>query len=138
MIGGTPAGLSAAEIAAEIARTRSRLSHSLAMLDREYALRHLFVRGLRIAHDGVFDAGSVAQGVRKDIVPVALISTGLAWIALAGRGGGGRLLDQLGDVVTLVQGLVPRIEAQAKVADGAEPRTAGGAGGPTTLPDRQG
>ncbi len=127
MTGRARVGLPAAEIATEIARTRSRLSHSLAMLDREYALRHLFVRGLRIAHDGALDAGSFAQGVRKNIVPVALIWTGLAWIALAGRGGGRRLLERLGDVIALVQGLVPRIEPQATVA--------GGAGGPTHLPD---
>ncbi len=131
--------LSAAEIAAELARTRSRLSHSLATLDREYALRHLFVHGLRMAHEGKPDAGSLAQGVHKNIVPVALIVAGLGWVALAGRGGAATLLDRLADGIALVKGLIQQSRQQrpqgASVESGNQ-RATTDAAGTAALPDQ--
>lgn len=134
-----PARLSAAEIAAEIARTRSRLSRSLATLDREYALRHVFVRSLRMVHDGKLDVGSLAQGVQKNIVPVALIAAGLAWVALAGRGGASALVDRLADGIALLKGLAQQFGGQAHAAGAADASSQSmppGAAIPTALPDK--
>jgi hypothetical protein len=40
------------EIAAAVAQSRTRLSRDLAVLDREYALRNLFVHAVRLARSG--------------------------------------------------------------------------------------
>lgn len=80
-----PDMLSAAEIADEIVRTRARLSHSLMVLDREYALRNAFVHGTRLLHGTQLDPGNMREAVRRHILPLSLIGIGLVWLTLAGR-----------------------------------------------------
>jgi hypothetical protein len=106
--------LSAVEIAAEIARSRARLSRDLALLDRDYALRHLAVRAIRLAQQPEIDAKRVGQALRRDAAPLALIGLGLGWIAVAGEPAGRNGLARLGGAFAALQrlarefGLLPR------------------------------
>lgn len=95
---------SVAELEAEILRTRERLAHGLAALDREYGLRHLLVRGTRLVRGAEHQPGVLAETVRREILPLALIGTGLAWLAL-GRKESGDLLRRLLDSASHVQNL---------------------------------
>jgi hypothetical protein len=88
--------LSLAELETEIARTRARLSQTLAALDREYALRHLFVRSTRLVREGRLEPGVIAKMAQREILPLAVIGAGLAWLAL-GRTESGDLLRRLSD-----------------------------------------
>jgi hypothetical protein len=83
-----------AELEVEIARTRARLSHGLAVLDREYGLRHLLVRGTRMAQAAGARPGAAAEAMRREILPLALIGAGTLWLSL-GRDGGSGLLQRL-------------------------------------------
>jgi hypothetical protein len=74
---------SAFEITADIARTRERMSRSLVRLDRNYALRRLFVSAEHLLVDRDSD---IADGV-----PIAITAIGLGWIAYGDRDGGARL-----------------------------------------------
>jgi hypothetical protein len=71
------------EIAAEIAHTRARLSQSLATLDREYALRQLFVQGNRLIRNG--GSGEIGEKLREHPLPHALIALGATWLVLSDR-----------------------------------------------------
>ena len=103
---------SAAEIAVEIARTRQRLSRSLARLDREYALRHLVVRAGRLVRSA--EKPALAQALRHDAVPLTLVALGLGWLGVAGRREGGTGLATLLGAFERLQrvgeelGLLPR------------------------------
>jgi hypothetical protein len=80
-----PAG--ADEIAREIARTRERLSRSLARLDREYALRHLVVRAGRLVRAA--EKPAIGEALRREAAPLTLLALGLGWLGIAaGRNGG--------------------------------------------------
>ncbi|HXZ01177.1 MAG TPA: hypothetical protein VEI03_14345 [Stellaceae bacterium] len=96
---------SAAEIAAEIARTRDRLSRGLARLDRDYALRHLAVRAVRLARKAEFDAGKLRETLRRDGLPLAVIGVGLGWLSFAGSDAGRDLLQRLGSALAALQQL---------------------------------
>lgn len=96
---------SAAELAAEIAHTRERLSRGLAALDRDYALRHLVVRATRLARKAEFDAETLRERLRRDGLPLAVIGLGLGWLSLAGNGAGRDLLQRLGSAVAALQQL---------------------------------
>ncbi len=96
---------SAAEIAAEIARTRDRLSRDLARLDREYALRHLVVRATRLARNGGFDVGTLRDALSRDALPLAVTGIGLGWLGLAGSGAGSDLLRRIGSALAALQQL---------------------------------
>ncbi|MGO8918501.1 MAG: hypothetical protein ACLQJR_21585 [Stellaceae bacterium] len=96
---------SAAEIAAEIARTRDRLSRGLALLDRDYALRHLAVRALRLARASDFDPGKLGEALRRDALPLAVTGIGLGWLSLAGNSGGHDLLQRLAGALAALQQL---------------------------------
>ena len=61
------------------------LSHSLMLLDREYGLRHLFVRGTRLLQETGGDPGRARAAVRENILPLSLIGIGLAWLTVAVR-----------------------------------------------------
>ncbi len=80
--------LSPAEISAAIEETRQRLSRTLARLDRDYALRHLVVRGERAlrgagdSRDGDSHAIAFHDALRRNAAPMSLIALGLAWLAL--------------------------------------------------------
>jgi len=103
---------SAAEIAVEIARTRQRLSRSLARLDREYALRRLVVRAGRLVRSA--EKPALAQALRHDAVPLTLVALGLGWLGVASRRDGGTgLVTLLGAFERLQRvgeelGLLPR------------------------------
>jgi hypothetical protein len=101
----TPGRASAAEIAAEIAHTRERLSRGLAVLDREYALRHLVVRATRLARKGEIDTGKIGEVLRRDGAPLAVIALGLGWLGLAGSGAGRDLLPRLSGMLAALQQL---------------------------------
>jgi hypothetical protein len=96
-------GASAAELAVEIARTRDRLSRGLAVLDRDYALRHLAVRATRLARKAEFDGGTLREALRRDVLPLAVIGLGLGWLGLAGSGAGRDLLHRLGGAAAALQ-----------------------------------
>ncbi len=96
---------SAAEIAAEIVRTRERLSRGLAALDRDYALRHLAVRATRLARKAEFDTGKLRETLRRDGMPLAVIGLGVGWLSLAGSGAGRDLLQRLSSALAAVQQL---------------------------------
>lgn len=98
-----PERLSAAEIAAEIANTRARLSHGLARLDRDYALRHLLVRGRRLVAGE--DGGEMVETVKRNALPLALVGLGLAWLGVAGRKGGAELAGRLAGALAELQGM---------------------------------
>jgi hypothetical protein len=121
--------LSAAEIAAEIARSRARLSRDLALLDRDYALRHLAVRAIRLAQHPEIDAKRVRQVLRRDAVPLALIGLGLGWIAVVEEPAGREWLGRLGGAFAALQrlarefGLLPQTpEPPAPPLPEPEPR----------------
>jgi hypothetical protein len=102
--------MSADQIAAEITQTRLRLSQHLVALDREYALRHLFVRATRLAWSGDFDRAKLATTLRRDAAPFGLIALGLFWLASRGGGAGvgGRVLAALTEIEQLARGLTRR------------------------------
>jgi hypothetical protein len=77
----------AAELAAGVARTRARLSRSLAKLDREYALRHLVVRAGRMMRDIEGAGPRLRDALHHDVVPLVFIGIGLGWLSFSGRGG---------------------------------------------------
>jgi hypothetical protein len=97
--------LSAAEIGAEIARSRARLSRDLALLDRDYALRHLAVRAIRLAQHPEIDAKRVGQALRRDAAPLALIGLGLGWIAVVEEPAGREWLGRLRGAFAALQRL---------------------------------
>jgi hypothetical protein len=78
-----------AELEAEVARTRERLSRSLARLDRDYALRPLLLRGLRAVQHG-----HAADTIRRDLLPLGLTGAGLLWLVLR-RPDGADLLHRI-------------------------------------------
>ena len=128
-----PREVSAAEIAAAIAQSRARLAHTLAVLDREYALRHLFVRGTRMLRQGnELGAGAFRERMRSDILPLALIGVGLAWLALVGRRDGAQLGRRLIDGVAYLQELARDLVAFAAAppAESADRTEASGAAPP--------
>lgn len=99
------ARLGAAELAGEIARTRAHLSRDLAVLDRDYALRHLAVRAVRLARHPEAEARRLREALRLDAAPLALVGLGLGWLSLAGRGSGGELLQRLMGALAALQQL---------------------------------
>ena len=101
----TPDRLSAAEVAAEIARSRATISRRLAGLDRDYALRHLVVRAVRLARKSEIDTAAIGDALRRDAAPLALIGLGLGWLGLAGRAAGKDVLQQLMSGLATVQRL---------------------------------
>ncbi len=110
MRGGAAADrLSPAEIAAAIEETRQRLSRTLARLDRDYALRHLLVRGERAlrgagnSHDGDGHAFSFHDALRRNAAPMSLIALGLAWLALTEHRSAVALAQQLAPALARLQ-----------------------------------
>jgi hypothetical protein len=114
-----PREVSAAEIAEAIVKSRARLARTLAVLDREYALRHLFVRGTRmLRHKTDLGAGAFPKAMRSGILPLALIGLGLAWLALVGRREGAQLGRRLIDGLTHLQELARDLIAVAAAPPG--------------------
>lgn len=91
----------------DIEQTRMRLSHDLAMLDREYALRNVFVHALRFVSQGK-NAPSLAAAARNNVLPLGLIGIGFAWIVFADPDGaaGRRLRDAIGQTWRLLEAAV--------------------------------
>ena len=121
-----PAGID--EITREIARTRERLSRSLARLDREYALRHLVVRTGRLVRAA--EKPALGDALRREAAPLTLVALGLGWLGLAaGRQGGGlgslfaalERLQRLGQEL----GLLPRPAPPAPAAPPSPPDNIG-------------
>jgi hypothetical protein len=110
MIERPPVGkLSASEIADEITRTRARLSRVLALIDREYALRNIFVHGLRAMREAEIDRAHLLDEVRAKAVPFAIIGVGFAWLTLDRTRGAGlvqRLSRALADMQNLARHLI--------------------------------
>lgn len=106
--------VSAAEIAAEITRSRARLSRDLALLDRDYALRHLALRAIRLAQHPEIDGKRLGQALRRDAAPLAVIGFGLGWIAVVEEPAGRDWLGRLGGAFAALErlarefGLLPR------------------------------
>lgn len=118
-----PDMLSAAEIADQIARTRARLSHSLMILDREYALRNAVVHGFRLLHGSEGDVRHVGDMARRHIVPFSLIGAGLVWLAFAGKDDvAGRLLRAIGRVQRLGRELLAVVEPSRGEQPATPPR----------------
>ena len=72
------------EIEREIAKTRARLSHGLAVLDREYALRNLFVHAVRYA-ESESEGLKVKETIARNALPLGLIGAGIVWLRLSDR-----------------------------------------------------
>jgi hypothetical protein len=122
-----PAG--APEIAREIARTRERLSRSLARLDREYALRHLVVRAGRLVRAA--EKPALGEALRREGAPLALVALGLGWLGMAARregvGGVASLFAALERLQRLGQelGLLPRQAPPEPAAPASRPDNIG-------------
>jgi hypothetical protein len=93
----------------DIVQTRARLSHDLAMLDREYALRNMFVHALRFAGQGK-GGPALATAAKNNALPLGLIGIGFAWIVFANpdRAAGRRLQDALGQTWRLLEAAIGR------------------------------
>lgn len=119
---------SADEIAREIARTRERLSRSLARLDREYALRHLVVRAGRLVR--ATEKPALGDALRREAAPLALVALGLGWLGIAaGRSGDGvtslfATLERLQRVGQEL-GLLPRRAPSESAASSSPPDNIG-------------
>jgi len=111
----------AAEIAAEIARSRARLSHDLAVLDRDYALRHLTVRAVRLAQRPNVEIGALGRTLHREAAPLALIGLGLGWLSLSGARGGGDSVRQLGGALAALLGLARECGFNAKAPEPTSP-----------------
>ena len=107
--------LDSSEISEEIERTRARLSRCMAALDREYALRNLFVHTIRAVRDSETHPTDLARAVRREAVPLALIGIGAAWIAFR-RGEGTALLRRLAVALDVVRDLAGHLVAASKGA----------------------
>jgi hypothetical protein len=97
--------LSAAAIAAAIARSRARLSRDLARLDRDYAVRPLAMRAIRLAQHSEIDGKHLGEALRRDAGPLALLGLGLGWIAVAAEPAGREWLARLGGAFAALQRL---------------------------------
>jgi hypothetical protein len=95
--------LSSADIAAEISQTRARLSRRLAVLDREYALRHLIVRTARFVRHAEGSTAPIRETLGRDAMPLTLIAIGLGWLGLAGRNADGGVLQRLGSGIAALE-----------------------------------
>jgi hypothetical protein len=95
--------LSSAEIVAEISRTRARLSRRLAVLDREYALRHVVVRTARFVRHADSNAAPISETLGRDAVPLTLIAIGLGWLGLAGGNADGGVLQRLASGIAALE-----------------------------------
>jgi hypothetical protein len=98
-----PAKLSSAAIISEISQTRARLSRRLAVLDREYALRHLVVRTARFVRHAESNAATVGETLGRDAVPLTLIALGLGWLGLTGKNADGSVLQRLGSGIVALE-----------------------------------
>jgi hypothetical protein len=103
--------LSAIEIADQIARTRGRLSHSLMVLDREYALRNAVVHGIRLLHMPEADKRDAREMALRRVVPLSFIGAGLAWLLFIENGDvTGRLLRGIAHIRRLARELLTLID----------------------------
>jgi hypothetical protein len=98
-----PKKLTSSEIVAEIFRTRVRMSRRLAVLDREYALRHLVVRTARFVRHTESNTATLGETLERDAVPLTLIAIGLGWLGLAGKATDGSVLQQLGSGIAALE-----------------------------------
>jgi hypothetical protein len=118
-----------AEIAREIARTRERLSRSLARLDREYALRHLVVRAGRLVRAA--EKPALSEALRREAAPLAILALGLGWLGIAaGRDSGVGMASLFAALERLQQlgqelGLLPRHAPPAPAATPSPPDNIG-------------
>jgi hypothetical protein len=88
-MGDAPSSVS--ELAAEIGTTRVRISRSLARLDRDYALRHLFVSAEHAVVGADIGTAELKKMVRRNGIPLVFIAVGLGWIAYGDRAGVGAM-----------------------------------------------
>jgi hypothetical protein len=95
--------LSSRDIAQEITRTRARMGKTLGALDREYALRHLFVRAVRLARHPEGSARAVRQVLHQEALPIAVVGLGLGWLSLSRRWDGTDLLHRLTTALATLQ-----------------------------------
>jgi hypothetical protein len=98
-----PRPLSPTEIVEEIGRTRARMARTLSVLDREYALRHLAVRAIRLARHPENGARAVREALRRDALPLGFIGIGLGWLSFAGNNAGKDLLGRLATALAALQ-----------------------------------
>jgi hypothetical protein len=125
-----PQKLSSAEIVAEISRTRARLSRSLAVLDREYALRHLVVRMSRFVRHAETSAVAIGETVGPEVVPLTLIAIGFGWLGLAGKTADRGALQRVGSCIAALEriarhfGVLPPPEPEGKPVESEAAMTA--------------
>jgi len=98
----------------EIERVRARLSRTLALMDRGYAVRPILLRSVRAVRSIERQPGGVVEELRRDILPLSLVGIGLLWLALGRKEGAAqlrRLLDSLVRVEHAVwQSIAPQPE----------------------------
>ena len=95
--------LTSAEIVHDMAQTRARMARTLGVLDREYALRHLFVRASRLARHPEGSARVVQDALRHDALPIAAISLGLGWLSFSRKPAGKELLARIAGAFATLQ-----------------------------------
>ena len=86
-----------------MAQTRARMATTLGVLDREYALRHLFVRATRLARHPEGSARVVQDALRHDALPIAAITLGLGWLSFSRKPAGKELLTRISDAIAALQ-----------------------------------
>jgi hypothetical protein len=86
-----------------MAQTRARMARTLGVLDREYALRHLFVRASRLARHPEGSARVVQDALRHDALPIAAITLGLGWLSFSRKPAGKELLARIAGAFATLQ-----------------------------------
>lgn len=130
-----PPHLTSADLARDMAQTRARMAKTLGVLDREYALRHLFVRATRLARHPEGGARVVQEALQHDALPIAAISLALGWLSFSRKPGGKDLLARLAGALATLQriagdlGLLPPPPPSAATPPSSQPpATSEGAG----------
>jgi hypothetical protein len=75
---------SAADIEADIARTREMMGSTLDALEQKLAPRELLQQGINMFRDGFSgEQGRIGETLRNNPIPIALIGVGIGWLLLS-------------------------------------------------------
>lgn len=125
--------LTSAEIAQDMAQTRARMARTLGVLDREYALRHLFVRATRLARHPEGSARVVQDALRHDALPIAAVALGFGWLSFSRDPTGKDLLARVAGALATLQ----RIATDLGLLTPPPPSPASSPSSETPAPDKE-
>jgi len=112
------------------------MAKTLGVLDREYALRHLFVRASRLARRPEGGTRILQEALQHDALPIAAISLGLGWLSFSRKPGGKELLARIAGALATLQrvagdlGLLPPPPPSAAAPLSSQPPGTGEGAGP--------